>query len=359
VEPQQQSRRRKLIWVVGIGMALVVAIPLFGGYFFGWEWTGVVKDADFSKRTLWDWLQLLIIPAVLAGGTIWFNRRQQQRDQQSAEQRAQDEALQAYLDHMSQLLADKERPLSSAQPDDNLSTMARARTLTALTRLDGDRKRSVLQFLFESGLIYKYHSSLNESGLVESQHPIVSLSQADLSGAELSGVTLIGAYLGEADLSGADLSWASLLQAVLGGANLSKANLSEAWLDNAVLPGANLSRANLSGAGLAEAILGGGNLTHANLSGANLSGANLSGVSPIGDVILGADFSGADLRDADLSGAILNGVNLSGANLSGAKGISEEVLAQQTLSLEGATMPDGRKHEDWLKGKGDSWDSRT
>ena len=168
----QQSRwrltRSQVLLAAGIGVAVIVLIRV--GYAYQWTGFGRSKvNSDIQPaKTLWDWLQLLIIPTVLACGTIWINRRQQQRDQQRAEQRAQDVALQAYLDHMSKLLADKERPLSSAQLDDNLSTVARARTLTALTRLDGERIRSVLQFLFESGLIYKYHSHLNESGLIKS-----------------------------------------------------------------------------------------------------------------------------------------------------------------------------------------------
>jgi hypothetical protein len=32
--------------------------------------------------TLWDWLKLLIIPAVIAGGTLWFNQNQQARQQE-------------------------------------------------------------------------------------------------------------------------------------------------------------------------------------------------------------------------------------------------------------------------------------
>src|ERR671912_1923402 len=53
--------------------------------------------------TLWEWVKLLIVPAVIAGGGIWFNRRQQARDQQNAAQRAQDVALEAYLDRMTEL----------------------------------------------------------------------------------------------------------------------------------------------------------------------------------------------------------------------------------------------------------------
>ena len=38
--------------------------------------------ASAVDKTLWDWLELLIIPAVIAGGTIWFNQAQQVRQQE-------------------------------------------------------------------------------------------------------------------------------------------------------------------------------------------------------------------------------------------------------------------------------------
>jgi hypothetical protein len=72
------------------------------------------------------------------------------------------------------------------------------------------------------------------------------------------------------------------------------------------------------------------------LSGADLRDANLAG----------AFFTDADLKDANLEGA-----NLEGANLHGARGVTNEELEQQA-SLEGATMPNGQKYEDWLKASG-------
>jgi len=120
------------------------------GYLFGWKWTGL------PEQTLWDWLQLLIIPAVLAGVGLWFNRQQREQELQTADRRAQDEALQAYLDQMSAMLVRPSKDLPSlykARPGDSLSSVARARTLTVLPRLDGRRKARVVQFLYESGLI--------------------------------------------------------------------------------------------------------------------------------------------------------------------------------------------------------------
>ncbi len=49
------------------------------GYIFNWDWVGLgpfvspthPKDSDFQRgKTLWDWLQLLIIPLVQAQGQI-------------------------------------------------------------------------------------------------------------------------------------------------------------------------------------------------------------------------------------------------------------------------------------------------
>jgi hypothetical protein len=60
---------------------------------------------------------------------------------------------------------------------------------------------------------------------------------------------------------------------------------------------------------------------------------------------------GADLSDADLSGAILRDANLRDADLGGfARGVANE-LEQEAETLEGATMPNGQKYEDWLKSK--------
>jgi hypothetical protein len=156
---------------------------------------------------LWNWLQLLIVPAVIAAGGLWFNAQQQEREQRIANERAQDQALQAYLNHMSQLLTDKEQPLARAQPGDSISKVAQVRTVTVLRMLDGKRKTSLLQFLYDLDLIDR------DSVVV------------DLRGADLSEANLFMANLSEADLHGANWSGADLLDTDLSGANLHGANL--------------------------------------------------------------------------------------------------------------------------------------
>jgi len=256
---------------------------------------------ELGGKTLWDWLQLLIVPVALSLITVafalWQDTRQErvenQRTRQAqkiedqraeaerelAEQRAQDEALQAYLDQMSQLMLEKK--LLEAEPGDPVHTLAQARTSTAILRLDSEHNLSVTRFLSNSGLAASSEASpklLRE----------ITLSHATLSGAHLS----------TADLSDANLS------------------------------GANLY-ADLSGTDLSGALMSFADLRYAGLDGANLSGASLEGVN--------------------LSGAMVDGADLSGAYLGDAEGITNEELAQQAASLVGATMPNGQKYEEWLK----------
>jgi Pentapeptide repeats (8 copies) len=249
--------RRQLLWAEVIA-ALALLIIVICGYFFGWPWTGLtsskVPPNTQPTKTLWDWLDLLIVPIVLAIGGYLFNSSQNRATEAAAERRAQDEALQAYLDHMSDMLTpSRDQPsLYEESSPERLRVVARARTLTVLPRLDGDRKASVVQFLYESGLI-------------AGAQPIVDLSRADLSGTNLCRARLFQANLSYANLRGADLSRV--------------ANLREANLNYADLSGADLSMMS----DLSDASLIGADLSRANLSHANLAGATITEPPPRGD----------------------------------------------------------------------------
>ena len=271
----------------------------------------------FGDKTLYDFLQLLIVPLALAVIGLWFTAQQDARQQQIAnqraasdrqieEQRAQDAALQAYLDQMSTLLLEKD--LRDSEAGSEVRTLARARTLTVLRRLDGARKGSVMQFLAESGLINKDRSVLDLTGA--DMHEAI-LNDADLSGTELSGLDFNPPpYDGPAQLFGTNLSDADLSHAILGATDLHNAKL---------------LRADLSYANLGEAYL----------RGADLSGADLSNALLHKTLLYDPRFpeDAADLSGADLSNAYLKGAT-----------VTEEQL-EQAESLQGATMPDGQKYE--------------
>lgn len=181
-------------------------------------------NPDWQRgKTLWDWLELLIIPAVLAGGAWWLNKTEKETDrevaqkridseQQLAKDKQQEDRLQTYFDRMTELLL--KEGLRTSKSEDEVRSIARTRTLSTLRTLDGTRKGLLLRFLEESGLIKEKH--------------IVDLANADLSGANLSGVDLRGVYLIKADLRKADLSGANLRDTNLSKANLSGANLTDA-----------------------------------------------------------------------------------------------------------------------------------
>lgn len=49
--------------------ALVLALLAVGGYVGNWGWTG------FRGNTLWDWLHLLLLPVALAFWPLWLRTR--------------------------------------------------------------------------------------------------------------------------------------------------------------------------------------------------------------------------------------------------------------------------------------------
>ena len=224
-------------------------------------------------------------------------------DRKVEEERAQDAALQGYLEYMSTLLL--ENKLRSSEADSEVRSLARARTLQVLQQLRADPteeytekedtdKEQLMEFLIEAGLITR----------VDGEDPVIRLEEASLSRTDLDYEELRGTVLEAADLRGANLKGAHL-------------------------EGADLSGANLNGAGLRAADLSDAELINANLTQARLIETDLTQ----------ADFWGADLSDAELSGA----------NLFGAK-VTDYQL-EEARSLKGATMPNGQKYEEWLKDK--------
>jgi uncharacterized protein YjbI with pentapeptide repeats len=344
-----------------------------------WPGSGYFGIAD---KKFWDYLELLIVPAALAIGVYLLNRAQSERERKAEDaqqeralavesQRAQDEALQAYIDQMGNLLLHKDVPLRLSKEGAEVRTLARARTLTVLGRLDSERKGNVVQFLYGSGLIGRTEAILSLIGADLSGANLreANLRGANLRGANLRGAILFFAHLSGASLSEADLREATLIDAILDVTDLSRANLRGANLETANLERegnyeyigsrVNLSESDLSGAylravGLSESDLSGANLHGADLSMANLRGANLHWARLDEANLRDADLSGADLRGADLRRAAMFENNLSGADLSGAllqgvEGVTRTRLERQVKSLEDATMPNGQKYEDWLK----------
>src|SRR5215211_4016061 len=222
---------RRVLTLVALGFSLTAIVVMLAIAGARRSWTGI------QGKTVWDFLQLLIVPLMLVAIGFWFTAQQDARQQQIenqraqaerelAEQRAQDEALQAYLDQMSQLML--ERKLLEAEPGDPVHTLAQARTSTVILRLDAEHNESVSRFLINSGLALSSEASPRLLREITLSHATLSgahLSTADLSDANLSGANLHNAHLSKADLIGANLSGADLSGADLSGTNLIFADL--------------------------------------------------------------------------------------------------------------------------------------
>lgn len=273
----------------------------------------------FGIKTLWDWLELLIVPIVIAFGGLWFNLSQRKTELEIADRNREEDKilaaermdlerelarekdqitiLDSYLDRMNNLLLSYE--LRNSDHRDEVRTIARARTIATLINLDAKRREQVLQFLIEAGLI-------------KNDETIVFLEKADFSGMSFKkqvwgNICFQGVNLSSCDFSQTKFFYTSFQEASLRNANLQECEFRECSFNFTDFEGANLSKTNLS-----QSILISANLSHANLTEANLSGIDLSGSNPLkGNVAL--------LRNACLMGATLDGAHLFSADLSGAK----------------------------------------
>jgi uncharacterized protein YjbI with pentapeptide repeats len=332
---QPTTRQKAALWTALIVFLLLVSAYSFEGLGFGESVRQLEPYQNLRRaKTPWDWLQLLGAPAAIAFGVYWLGARQTQRERELQDQRAQEEAVQAYLDQMSHLLLEKR--LRASREGDEVRILARAQTLTVLARLDPERKSSVLQFLYETNLINK-------------DAPVVKLGGISMLGfisgsANLKNIDLSFSHMANVDLSGTDLEGAHLAFAMLTGANLSETNLNNADLGNADLTEANLrssviGNANLEGAFLTGADLRSTNLWNSNLSEAHLDNADLQDAELAGSWV--AEMIGErpenSIGDADLTDADLTQVNLLDAN------ITKDQL-ESCGSLKGAIMPDGTTH---------------
>jgi uncharacterized protein YjbI with pentapeptide repeats len=209
-----------------------------------------------QRVTFWHLVGALFIP--LAGGLLvaWggfkFNQKQRERDEVIENKQAQDNAIQAYLDQMSDLLVD--RHLRSLPKGSDIHKLAEAKTVDILLGLDSERKRRPLKLVYGLGLINnRLHTAERDGAPLD----VENLNPNNPDTGERDGALL--------DLENLSLDHA----------DLTELSLRDACLRFADLRGANLQGSDLSGADLSYADLRGANLTNTDLSAVNLSGANL------------------------------------------------------------------------------------
>ncbi len=208
------------------GIFLLGAITLFViiicAYLFNWYWTGfvptitptvILKGTYNPGKTLWDWMALIfasIVTTLVAYITIANSIRQKEVDLLIASDKQREDALQAYIDKISELLL-KEH-LGERTADGQLKSeykrvclVARVRTITVLTQLDARRIGYIFAFLREAELMSVTKDD-NAISLKNADLHAVDWSQADLCGADLRGAKITDEQLAKAaSLEGATM----------------------------------------------------------------------------------------------------------------------------------------------------------
>jgi len=217
----------RTVWAAALVLALVITVGL--GIWFGWKvligWKALISyinPQDATDRKDAVQVYAIIVAGVVAAITatvgllnLRLTRRnlEQQREleAQRAEQqreleaqRSQGAALQSYYEQIGKLITDEDL-LNTERKE--IRELARGQTLTVLQQIDGERKRSLLTFL-------------HEAGLIGAENPAVTLIGADFRGAKL--------YDG-ADFRGANLQGAAFDYGGLEGVNM-------AYLQGATMP---------------------------------------------------------------------------------------------------------------------------
>ncbi len=241
-----------------------------------WKWL-------FGEKTLWEWLQLVFVPLVLAAVGLqlssYFTRRQSDNNIQQIRFEATERYLKMFTESdilsgvrrrpLDEKAAAKGKPYPAAAewsrepcspiPSEKgvlLSNFTRA-TLNQLSALSPSasapqpQKKIILEYLHRIGAITHDSHSINTK--------FFDLQSADLYQARLPLACLDSVSFADSagsQRSRSDLRFADLTGADLRGANLAKANLRYAKLMGARLDGwASLARADLRGADLSDAIV--------------------------------------------------------------------------------------------------------
>jgi hypothetical protein len=279
------------------------------------RWKKSPEEEVQPGKTLWDFLQLLIVPAMLAALALLFNASQESRDRKRDANARMDATLDGYLAQMSSLMLNDH--LLTSKEGSDVRTVARTATLTTVRRLDGRRKAEVVRFLFEAQLLFKFPGPL--------EIPVVMTEDADLRDAELDGV-----FFNQISLAGADLRGASFDNASLAEVDFENADLRGATFRHALITADSFGNSNLTDAVFDDATFQtvGNPATPTNFYSSCLTNTSFARVKFQGETRKDRNAAvfpytvgrNTDFRDADLSGVLGNNAWLADVRLDGAKG---------------------------------------
>ncbi len=250
-------------------------------------------------KTLWDILEILVVPVAIALVAIWFQSSERKQEQIIAENRIQEETLRDYFKEMERLFLDYD--LRNKIPDDEseIFKIANVITVTTLRRLERDRRNTVFQFLRD---------------------------------AYIDRYVLRRAYMEGIDLSGCNLFGINLRLAKLKNSNLSYTRVDETNFEWAELAGCNFTGADILDTSFGDIDMSKAKFDNAELDGCVFSGTNLSNASFVNAKLEWIDIASTKLENTDFTRAKLKDVNFTDEQLAKIKLTKEQIESAKLLS---------------------------
>lgn len=266
-------------------------------------WTG------FQNKTLWDWIDLLIVPLVLAIASWTLGRFEKNIESNISADRFRETTIQSYLSQMNLILSEQRDNLE--KPNSPINQVANLNTENIFQFLSSDipKKKVVLLYLYKAGLLQvtdvkQLNSILHIENLDFAGINLerISLNQSCLQNCYFKNANLRFSNLSECNFDESKFSKASLTGALLIGSSFQNSRFDYAILDGIVANRVNFSHAllyqsSLQLATLTEGVFEGASLTKSLCHNAYFDGANLSYAS----------LDNSDLRSASFSSAIMIG----------------------------------------------------
>jgi hypothetical protein len=237
-------------WIKWLLSGALISLPviIISTWISNFKWSG------FQKKSFWDWLQLLIVPLMLAFGTLYLNYASETRDKQIAEDGKQQELLKDYFSKMQTLIVETTKSKDSqpkivetkksvettkskdSQPNPDGAPLlpefipiAEALTFAVLDQLDGKRKGKVITYLADSKLIT---ANIKD----KDPKPVIDLKNANLKEIEIDNLDMNGQLIDKDTIQGV----------IIRGADMTNAKLEKVYLTYSDLTGSDLSNATLT-----------------------------------------------------------------------------------------------------------------
>jgi uncharacterized protein YjbI with pentapeptide repeats len=330
-----------------------------------WTGFGPYDEATQGPRskTLWDWLELLIIPAALGIGAATFQYLENNKERNLRDELNQQRIFDDYIEEVSEKLSQYTR--DELINNEKMRLLLSANTAFTLNRLTVSRRTAILQFLHQAELITLSRFSRRNIEEQKAVTSVIKLKNATLHDIDLS---LIGKYefiydinLSETNLRKANMNNTRISRCFFQEAELTEANFQDSEINTkcrfnkANMKKANLRNTKITGASFLACRLREVDLRRTHIKEVYFGDADLTRAMLQDSIIIDTDFRradcteakfiGADMENAHLQETIFKSADLSRANLVNAMltvpDFSDANLKEANLSNSEVWVPVG------------------